>query len=54
MEVDHVLPLEKGGTNAPENLQTLCAFHHREKTRNERFTIPGRREWAALIQEALR
>ena len=31
-EVDHILPLCKGGTDAPENLDSLCAEHHRAKT----------------------
>jgi len=30
--VDHVRPLEEGGTDADENLQTLCASCHGRKT----------------------
>jgi hypothetical protein len=32
MDVDHILPIGKGGTEAPENLQTLCHRHHSLKT----------------------
>ncbi len=31
-EIDHILPLYKGGTNAIENLQALCPNCHRRKT----------------------
>ena len=54
LEVDHVRPLMDGGGNELGNLQTLCAHCHREKSRAERFTIPGRLEWRRLIQEAVR
>jgi 5-methylcytosine-specific restriction endonuclease McrA len=30
-EVDHVVPLWAGGTNAPANLQLLCRDCHRKK-----------------------
>ncbi len=30
--IDHILPLALGGTNAPENLQILCRPCHRSKT----------------------
>lgn len=32
-ELDHILPLHKGGTNDGANLQGLCAECHAEKTR---------------------
>lgn len=53
LEVDHVVPLEFGGTNDDANLQTLCSGCHIEKTRAERQrnTIPGRREWRRHLQE---
>jgi 5-methylcytosine-specific restriction enzyme A len=35
-EVDHRLPKHQGGTDAPENLQAMCAHHHRSKTGRER------------------
>lgn len=33
--VDHRIPLEGGGTDADENLQTLCRSCHGRKTRAE-------------------
>jgi 5-methylcytosine-specific restriction protein A len=33
--VDHVVPLEDGGTDDDANLQTLCAACHGAKTRGE-------------------
>ena len=33
--VDHVVPLEDGGTDDDSNLQTLCAACHGAKTRGE-------------------
>jgi 5-methylcytosine-specific restriction protein A len=33
--VDHVVPLEEGGTDDDENLQTLCHADHGKKTREE-------------------
>lgn len=37
VEVDHILRLEDGGTNDPENLRSLCKSCHRARTR-ERWT----------------
>jgi 5-methylcytosine-specific restriction protein A len=34
-EVDHIMPLFKGGTDDLENLSALCAEHHREKTNQD-------------------
>ena len=31
-DIDHILPLALGGTNAPDNLQILCRPCHRTKT----------------------
>lgn len=35
-EVDHVLPLSRGGTNDADNLQSLCKTCHSRKTGKER------------------
>ncbi|SAK63498.1 phage-like protein [Caballeronia pedi] len=34
-EVDHIVPLFKGGTDAPSNLQSLCVTCHADKTRDD-------------------
>jgi 5-methylcytosine-specific restriction protein A len=35
VEVDHIVPLFKGGTDAWANLQSLCAQCHADKTRED-------------------
>ena len=40
-EVDHIVPLSQGGTDAFENLQGLCKACHAEKTAEEH---PARRD----------
>lgn len=35
LEVDHILCLEIGGSDADHNLQALCREHHALKTRND-------------------
>ena len=42
-EVDHIVPLHKGGTDDASNLQGLCAEHHANKTQRERGHTPRRR-----------
>jgi len=32
LHVDHILPLEDGGTDSLTNLQVLCREHHSQKT----------------------
>jgi len=34
-EIDHIVPLYKGGTNDRENLQPLCIECHKDKTRQD-------------------
>lgn len=35
LKADHIIPLSRGGTDTPDNRQTLCDAHHRAKTRQE-------------------
>lgn len=35
--VDHIIPKAHGGTDADDNLESLCATCHRAKTATERF-----------------
>jgi 5-methylcytosine-specific restriction protein A len=35
-EVDHIKPLEHGGTNDDDNLQLLCSICHKIKTAKDR------------------
>lgn len=35
-ELDHIVPLHKGGTDTPDNRQSLCFEHHLEKSKTER------------------
>jgi 5-methylcytosine-specific restriction protein A len=35
-QVDHIIPKAQGGTDHPENLQSLCAPCHSRKTQQER------------------
>lgn len=34
-QIDHIVPLRRGGTHAAENLQALCHSCHSRKTRTE-------------------
>jgi 5-methylcytosine-specific restriction protein A len=40
-DVDHIVPLARGGTNARENLQPLCHECHGSKTATEDSTFAG-------------
>ena len=42
-EVDHVTPKFKGGTNDPNNLQSICRPCHADKTAGEAAEAQGRR-----------
>lgn len=33
LEVDHIIPVARGGSWEPSNLQTLCSDCHKDKTR---------------------
>lgn len=41
-EVDHIIPKSKGGTDDPDNLQSICTDCHRVKTEYDKHgTIKG-------------
>lgn len=41
VDVDHILPLAKGGEDVPDNVQPLCRPCHKSKTRDDfAFTNP--------------
>jgi len=59
LEVDHIERVEKRPDLAFEeaNLQTLCGFHHNEKTRAELGQSPPdpeRKKWRALLAKGTR
>lgn len=37
MDIDHIIPVHKGGENSLDNLQWLCPNCHRQKNMRERF-----------------
>ena len=53
LEVDHRLPLARGGSNRPSNLQTLCFPCHRTKTRGEYLESlpPESAKWVRFADE---
>ena len=57
MEVDHVVPLDRGGDPwALDNLQALCRACHVHKTAGERRRppTPAEAEWRELVSTLLR
>jgi 5-methylcytosine-specific restriction protein A len=57
-EVDHIVPLAKGGTNSPDNLQALCTDCHKRKTQvdsgNSRKVAIGEDGWPVSARVAAR
>lgn len=46
LEVDHIVPVDDGGTDDPDNLQTLCRNCHIRKTRAEKESPwSGSEDW---------
>jgi 5-methylcytosine-specific restriction enzyme A len=48
VEVDHIIPLHKGGADDPSNMQAVCVPCHRAKTFKE-FSkkIPPHESWGS-------
>lgn len=45
LEVHHIIPLSRGGTNSPTNLITLCETHHNARHKHMRgFTNAKRKK----------
>ena len=51
LQVDHVTPAYAGGTDDPDNLQTLCGEHHREKTSEDAADPQNNAELVRRIRE---
>lgn len=47
LEVDHIVALGLGGRDSDDNLETLCAVHHRQKTRHDARLIAKARRAGA-------
>ena len=43
LEIDHILPVSKGGSNAPLNLRFLCQYHNRSRGNRFRWADVWRR-----------
>lgn len=54
LECDHIVPLEDGGSDSIENLQSLCVACHHAKTRRENAVhdVKGATEWAAFAAKS--
>lgn len=42
-EVDHIMPLHRGGSDGPRNIQCLCRYHNRSKAYRDPY------EWAQTL-----
>lgn len=52
LEVDHIVPVVKGGSDDLDNLQLLCKPCHHEKTRGEfPSQIHGLAEWGTYARQ---
>jgi hypothetical protein len=44
LHLHHILPVSRGGGNEPENISTLCSFHH-DLVHQLGFPIEGQMNW---------
>ena len=53
LQVDHIWPLFKGGSNSLDNLRTLCYKCHKDKTLADADVRPvkGRDAWLEYLKE---
>ena len=52
LEVDHIKPLHRGGTDEMDNLRALCRGCHIDRHRR-RLRSPARRRWAAVVSDLM-
>ena len=50
LQVDHIVPLARGGAEHPRNYQLLCFGCHVTKTAAENSTIVGKAEWIERVR----
>ncbi|MBE3064142.1 MAG: HNH endonuclease [Spirochaetes bacterium] len=43
LDIDHILPVSKGGSNTPANLRFLCQHHNRSRGNRFRWADVWRR-----------
>ena len=48
LEIDHILPVNKGGTDDLGNLRTLCRSDHIDRHRPK--LTPAQAEWRAYLK----
>ena len=52
-EIDHIVPVSEGGTNAMDNLQAMCETCHAAKTRQERLSTYTRAGYSELSTDTV-
>ena len=51
LECDHMVPVQRGGTDAMDNLRTICRPCHMEMTRRAHRThhVAGQKQWEDFL-----